>query len=389
MEPLAAEGTVEASQIILKKYSPYYYRHVNFSIDDGRLDLRSRYQYQKAGNESDVGISELQADMNSLRLRKLGEKEDFLKVPVISVKNLSADLTKKQVNIDDMSSRGGFILGKRYRVGGLIFATLLKVSEQVRPVKGGKTAGVRKIAAEKPWAVTVNKFLWEKYTIRFDDRMLQDPVIFTMRDVRVKGSNISTLKNAKGPISLRMKVEDKGSVLGNGTVTIEPVSVNLKLITKNMPIMPLQSYITDRINVFITDGMVSSDGSLSFSQPRKGAPLFRYTGSLTINQFATIDKNNAEDFLKWDSLHFSKMDIRHAPLSVNISDVALTDFYSRFVINADGSLNVQNIIAKEEKKGAADVEAGKTVPEAVKEAPAVNAKPEKRVENALPDLSKD
>ena len=53
------------------------------------------------------------------------------------------------------------------------------------------------------------------------------------------------------------------------------------------------------------------------------------------------------------------MDIGYAPLSVNISEVALTDFYSRFIINPDGTLNVQNIIAKQGEKSEAEVEAEK------------------------------
>ncbi len=61
-----------------------------------------------------------------------------------------------------------------------------------------------------------------------------------------------------------------------------------------------------------------------------------YKGEASLNHFASVDKINAEDFLKWDSLHFSEMDIGYAPLSVNISEVALTDFYSRFIINPDG-----------------------------------------------------
>ena len=355
--PLTAEGTAELKQLALKKYAPYYNRYVNFSVEDGRLDLQTQYQYRKAGDEPDIGISALRATLNSLRLKKGDEAEDFLRSPMISVNDLSANLTKKEVDIDDVSSRGGFILGKRYRIGTLLFGTLLKVSEQVSPVKDVPSTGMKKIAVEKPWAVTIKKLLLDKYTVKFDDRMLEDPVVFTMGNVRLKGEKISTVKNAKGRISLSMKVEDKGTAAADGTIMIEPVSVSLKLVTKNVPILPLQSYITERINVFVTEGIVSSDGSISFSQPKDGAPRFGYRGSFAINHFATVDKNNAEDFLKWKSLHLDGINVRSDPLNVSIDEVALTDFYSRIIVNADATLNLQNVVTTEQKAGT-DVTSG-------------------------------
>jgi hypothetical protein len=182
-----------------------------------------------------------------------------------------------------------------------------------------------------------------------------------------------------------MKVAKKGVVSANGILGIDPLSAQIKLTTKEIPVMPVQPYFANTVKIMVTDGSISSNGNVLLEYSKEKGMTASYKGEASVNHFASVDKINSEDFLKWDSLFFSGMDIGYTPLSVNINEVALTDFYSRFIINADGTLNVQNIISKEEKKAAAEVEAEKTVPKATKENLIIDAKPEKRDENALSD----
>jgi len=84
-----------------------------------------------------------------------------------------------------------------------------------------------------------------------------------------------------------------------------------------------------------------------------------------INNFASVDKATSEDFLKWKSLVVSGIDTTYRafgagralfgtetdaaaqpqPFSLQIDEVALSDFYSRLIIYPSSRLNVQNILA--------------------------------------------
>ena len=68
-----------------------------------------------------------------------------------------------------------------------------------------------------------------------------------------------------------------------------------------------------------------------------------------MDNFASIDKANSEDFLKWKSLALSNMDVGVNPSYVNIDGVALADYYARVIINPNGIINLQEIMV--EKKG--------------------------------------
>jgi len=384
VEPRAAEGSAEASRIALKKYLPYFGKFVNFTVEGGEINVQTKYLYQQTEKEPDIRVSDFAATLNSLRLRKTDDKKDFLSIPSAAVKDLFADLTKREVVIGDISTQKGTVLAKRYRVGTLLFSTLVKVSEQLEP--GARPAPLQREKAppERPWALTVKSFLLDRYTITYDDEMPLDPVVITLEKVRVKGENLSNIRKTKGKLAVNLRIGEKGFADANGSVTIEPPSANLKLALRDIPVLTLQSYFADLVKIIVTDGSISSKGTVSFTYAKDTGPGVKYKGEVSLNNFASVDKVEAEDFLKWDSLHIDAMDISYAPLVATIGEVALSDFYARVIINADGSINLQNIMEKKEATGE-----GQATPEAKKE-PAGGPAAEKDIRSAAapPDTAK-
>ncbi len=101
-----------------------------------------------------------------------------------------------------------------------------------------------------------------------------------------------------------------------------------------------------------------------------------YKGDSSLNNFASIDKANSEDFLKWKSLALSNMDVGINPFYVNIDGVALTDFYARVIINPKGVINLQEImVEKKGETGKGTEEKASPKPEGNKAAPAEKESP--------------
>ena len=119
LEPLSAEGGLEIKAVPLKKYSPYYQDQILFNLEEGRLDFSTRYKYAKSENEPEILLSDLSVILNALRLKRQDEKEDFLKIPNLSVKDTEVDLTKRQVTVGSLSTDKGRLLMNRLRNGEL------------------------------------------------------------------------------------------------------------------------------------------------------------------------------------------------------------------------------------------------------------------------------
>jgi len=357
VEPLAGEGTIELKQVVLKKYAPYYGKFVLFSIEDGRFDFMTKYSFLMADKEPDLKLSDLMANVTSLRLRKQGEKEDFISLPALSVKDTSADLKAREVVIGDLSAQKGMIVVKRNSDSILNLETLLPPSTTPTARPGAAPLHTKqKAVPEKPWMVTAKKITIDRYAIKAEDLVPAEPVSMLFDQINFRGENISTQKKTKGKVALSLQVEKKGSVKVSGAVGLEPVSAQLKVVTKNIPIMPAVPYIADRIKIIVFDGSISSEGTVSAGYTKEAGPKASYKGTASLNHFASVDKINAEDFLKCNSLHVDSIDVTYNPLVVKIGEVALSDFYARTIINADGSINLQSIVEKGEA-GSEKVEA--------------------------------
>jgi hypothetical protein len=344
MNPLMSEGLLELGRIKLKKYSPYYSQSVLFDIEEGGLDLSTKYMFKQTEKEPEIRLAELTAALTSLKLKKRGEKDAFIDIPVVSVKNTFMDIVKREVNIGAVSTQKGLIKIRRYGDGKLNIQTLVTES-------GTPDATPGKIKKEREFLVTLKDIVADRYTMKIEDSVPQEPVNLIAERINFKGTNLSTAKNSKGRASISLVLNKKGSVTTNGSVSVNPLSADMNLNVKGVEIVPFQSYFTDRIKIIITQGDVSLIGAISAAYTKDGIMKASYKGDASVKNFTSLDKANAEEFLKWNSLYFGVMDAKNNPLYINIGQVALTDFYSRIIINKNGSINLQGIM--QEKGGGA------------------------------------
>jgi Domain of Unknown Function (DUF748) len=107
----------------------------------------------------------------------------------------------------------------------------------------------------------------------------------------------------------------------------------------------VRAYITQFPNVKLVSAVAAAKGTLGVREERNGMHI-TYSGAADIAQLATIDAKSNEDLLKCETLRLSDVAFESAPdapLSLAIASVALDNFYSRLVLNADGKFNLQEL----------------------------------------------
>jgi uncharacterized protein involved in outer membrane biogenesis len=375
VEPLQSEGKVEIKSIPFKKYSPYYKENILFDIEDGRLDLSTRYRYAKGGKGEETDLSGLAVVLSSLRFKKPEENEDFLKIPNFSIKETDLSLSKKEIRIGLFSTQNGELRVKRFASGDI---NLLKL---IPPSTSQQEPPTEQKSAEKPWLILLKQLSIENYTINLEDRVPSEPVVLTAENLKIRGENISTAKNSLGKLSLSLLLNKKGTISTEGNVGLEPISADLKMDLKEIGIGLAQPYFADKVKINVTGGAFSTAGNLKLATLENKEMKMTYIGDALLANFASIDKLNSDDFLKWKSLSFDGIQVGTAPLSIEVKGISLADFYARLAMNADGTLNLQDILEKGDVKEAkkdttpppAQPKEGTTLPQKKKE-PAKNIK---------------
>ena len=125
-EPLKAEGTVSVQQLPINRYASYYAKYLLFDIEDGKVDVSTQFSYAKGPETStSTTLSGLAVTLNTLRLRKRGEKDDFLKVPAFTVKDAAIDVENQNITVSEVTTGKGAIQVRREKDGTLSLANLV------------------------------------------------------------------------------------------------------------------------------------------------------------------------------------------------------------------------------------------------------------------------
>jgi hypothetical protein len=362
LAPLKAAGQLELSGLDLPAHKLYLAAAMKEAeLLSGKVDGRLAYDVVQDTAGPQVKLKAERLALKDLGLRLRGEKTELVRVGLLELRDTAVDTAARKLAIGEVS-------GKATRVVLIRAADGLFNAQRLAGVAAGKPAG--KAAAKAtdsgpPWQVDVKRVALDDWGLRVEDRTLAPAIVFNAEPLTLRVEGLSTAKGSKARVDLQAGINKRGQFGIRGALGVAPLAGNLDVDLKAVDITMLQPYVTEKVKIAITRGKLTSRGKLAFELPPAGGPRASFKGNLTLGDFASVDKLNATDFLKWKSLYFGGVDLRLAPLAVSIDDIALTDFYTRLILDAQGGLNIREITAQRanEAKAAADAaKAGGAVP---------------------------
>jgi hypothetical protein len=264
---------------------------------------------------------------------------DRMRIGRVAAKGVRIDLRGHRVDVAEAGTQEIRALLVRNKEGKIewLSSPVLKTVRKAR----------EDLSDERPWQVSVTKLTVDDVVARVEDRSTTPAAVQTIDGFSLAAENLSTEPGKKGTLSLKSRINQKGSLKVDGSVQLMPLLTALKVETQAIPLLPLQPYFTSFLNIALTRGQVSSSGEVTAEMGKEGLNA-TYKGSLTLGDLLAVDKVNNADFLKWRSLHLGGIDFRLQPMAVNVGEVALSDFYSRLILSKEGRLNLQDIVRKPE-----------------------------------------
>jgi len=325
---------------------PYYLAYaptkMNFKIVSALLDTRIKISFIETKDKTpSVTVS------GNVSLKKIAvedaQKKSLLRLPQFDIFIAPSEPLSKIIHLSKISIQSPELEIRRDQKGNLNVLSLLPEEKKTKPVP-------EKVTASAPFSIAVDEMEMTGGKITFSDVTPSGPVTIVTRNLELKGENISTAKNSKSKFSLSLLLGKKGKISTSGLLGIDPMAADLRMDMKGIELGSFQSYFTDKVKVTVTGGTFSTTGNLSAGMTDNKGFKVAYRGNASLSGFSTIDKTTAEDFLKWNSLSFTDLNVGYAPLSVDIKGIALTDFYSRVIVNPQGTLNLQEIMQKGEQE---------------------------------------
>lgn len=265
----------------------------------------------------------------------------------LSVEGVAVNLGQQSVSVQKVESEGGTIQVERDPSGRI---SLTRLAGNPLPEKRRSPADAQAPPSQAaPWLAGVETLRIGNWAVMATDRVPTDPVRLNLTRIGLDVTGFSTRPENRFDLVLAMGIGEAGALSVKGTAGINPLVADLAVKTDGIDIRPVQSYLEDKVKILITSGRFGNEGQVTLGQTPEGESAITYSGNAAIVEVATVDRDQTQDLVKWNSLYLSEMDIATAPAKVGIGKVALTDFFARLIVNDDGSLNLARVLAREKE----------------------------------------
>ena len=361
LAPVVVDGKVDVQAVPLKKYAPYYSDMILFAIEGGQVDLSSGYHYAQGEKEPEITASEAALAVSGLRLKRQDEKEDFVRVPVFTVKDTEIDVTGRQVTVGAVSTQKGVVSAKRLPNGEVDLQRLMGPQPAGQP-PAAPAAG----ADPKPWVVTVKRATVDQYTATIEDRAAAEPITLTAEKIRLAADNITTAKNKTGKLSLSLLLDRSATVKVNTAIGLDPPRADGKAEVAGVVLNRYAAYYKNLVPWDIQDGVLDVATGYRAAQVKDAfdVKLAGLGVALKTLQLKTRDTNQV--FLTIPSLDVKNTAVDLPKQEVTVGDLSTSQGTVVVVRSRDGEINLVKLLPRTAAAAAALAEAPPARPWTVK-----------------------
>jgi len=381
VDPFRFDGTLSVQHLSLPRFAPYYAAQILFDVRQGTLDLSIPARVAMKGKELELTIAGLRTELRDLQLRRHGDHDDFLRLPVLAIRDTSFDLGRRDLVLGDISTADARI--RIERAGPeqpWSLATLLPAPTPVPKAADSAPSAPDPSHKDEAFTVTVHKLDLKGWSVRLEDRAPRAAAISTLDRLALRVEDLSTVRGKQGRVNLQARLNQGGTINVAGTLGLLPLQANAHVQLKTIPVVPFQPYFQDSVALLLTGGQVGVDGRVILTSTSKG-PAVTYKGDVSAGDFVAVARDGAEELARLGGLRVSGIDLTSEPFKLTVSEIALSNYAANVVITPEHAVNLASIAPHDGKPaGKAEADKGAAPPNtSAKAATPVPASPVVRV----------
>ncbi|CAH1905925.1 conserved hypothetical protein [Candidatus Nitrotoga sp. HW29] len=347
------QGDLQITALQPQHLRPYFAPVFAAELADTLLDAKLPYQLAWPESGVNLVLTNASARLRNLQMKLPKEKDNSITAKDITLDGFQLDLAKQIAALDGIAINAANIKIKRNTKGEIDLMTMLAGNGHATKKT---TATPETPAKTSAWQASLKQLKIEHSDIQFSDAKVasqneEKPVVQQLSNLDLTLENIALMTEAaSSPLTLKFSHNKQGSLNAKGALVLRPFGINLKIDSKKLSVKAFQPYFADQINAIFTNGNLSTNGKLMVQLPEHRPLRASYVGSINLADIQTSDKVSGDDFMRWKSLYIgninAQINTQKNPLAVSLGNIALSDFYARVIVNADGHLNLQDIATK-------------------------------------------
>jgi hypothetical protein len=377
---LESDGQIKLTGLQAKTIWEYIESRVNFVIGAGKINVDANYRVSvKESTELHVELQ--QFDVSGLGVRARAGDADWVSVPDLRVGATSLDLAQHEVKIDSVVFKGLQVTAwlnadkslNLLSLAGAPGAAAKPGPKTVSVASTTPTAAPATGAGNSGWRVELRDFALQDATVSFEDRSTKPIAKFALAPVSLDVQGASLDLSHAVQVRLDVGVNSAGHLGVAGSLTLAPLAADLGVQLAKFDLTALQPYIGQLTAMSLLSGQLGADMKIKYGAAK---PILAVKGAVSVTGLHTVDNTLQDDFINWDSLNIKNFSYQQQPARLEIDRVIARKLYSRTIIEADSTLNVQRVLGTAKPAGKAGPATKQAAPAmAATAAPAPTAAP--------------
>ncbi|MBY8609776.1 DUF748 domain-containing protein [Burkholderia arboris] len=340
-----ADTKLTVAALALPALQPYLGEATRARVLDGTLGatVNAKTDWGKTPLAAEVADSTI--SLKSLKIATPDNKAPAIVLPDASAKIAKVDVAARTAEIASVDASGLALDVKRLKDGKIDLASLAEPAQASVP----KRTVARKAAAAAPsWHYRIDALNVKDSSANFTDLSTPRPVKLAIKPLELSVQKLSDDMTKPLPVQLKATLNRKGSLNVTGDVTAQPLKLGLKINGNRLDAAAFEPYFGSALNATIASALLNAQGNLTFAQV-KDTPRATYRGDVALVDVRMLDKATSDPFAGWRSLALSNLKANYDEkgTDVDAARVTFSNFYGRVLLDAQGRLNLKDVVAKE------------------------------------------
>ncbi|AJP59562.2 hypothetical protein UC34_08440 [Pandoraea vervacti] len=367
-----ATGELDAQSIALAPLLPFAQGALAGELKSGTVGAQAKFSAAFAPDKQpNVQIEPATATLEKIEWHTGNKSDAPLKLARAQAKLSHFDLGARQAVVDEVTLTGLDLAARRDKDGTINLLALTGNGQPKTSANHGNGSGIQaRVGTERGrrssakgaasgasgasgadgWQWKVGKVAVENASVGFEDRAVKGrPINARFAPLNIKVQNAS--QDMTKPLQLQVDgtLNKKGSLNATGNITPQPLSGDLQVKTQQLDLAAFDSYMSDELNASIASALLSSNGRTTFAMKGETTQA-TYRGDATLGNVRLLDKVTTDDFVRWNALSVQQINlaIGSGKPNVQLGSVALSRFYARLIINANGRLNLADVVGNKQ-----------------------------------------
>ncbi|KVD86963.1 AsmA family protein [Burkholderia stagnalis] len=340
-----ADAKLSVDALALPALQPYLGEATRARVLDGTLGATVNAKADWAKTPLDAQVADSEVSLKSLKIATPDAKAPAIVLPDARAKIAKIDVAARNAQIASVDASGLALDVTRLKDGKIDLAALASPAQAAVPER---TVARKAQAAAPSWHYQIDALNLKDAAANYTDLSTPRPVKLAIKPLQMSVQKISDDLSKPLPVTLQATLNRKGTLNVSGDVTAQPLKLGLKINGNRLDAAAFEPYFGSVLNATVASALLNAQGNLTFAQAND-ATRASYRGDAALVDVRMLDKVTSDPFAGWRSLALSNLKATYDEkgTDVDAARVTFANFYGRVLLDAQGRLNLKDLVAKE------------------------------------------